>query len=306
MFLESSLESSIDTPIHFNDEKTALNIYPRQPIVTSLQSNWREFGLAYMCQPPFSTPEMVTSRWHGICIFTHGDRIINAQRKLDGKTRLDEVPGGSIVINPAHISQQATWDDEGDFMILAIETQLFDRIVSEAQTPIPSELLPCFSTPDPLVYQIGLALKNVLITNAIASRLYAETMISALSVHLLQHYASDKPILKEYSDGLSKAKLQQIINYIKSNLDRDLSLTELAELVQMSSPYFCQLFKRSLGMTPHQYVIRCRIERAKELLLQEKISICEIAQIVGFANQSHLNHHFKKMVGTTPKKFVQK
>lgn len=296
---------SPEEPIIFTTEETALGVYPRPPILTSLETNWDGFGLAYMCQPAFATPEMATPRWHGICIFTHGDRIIHAQRKLDGKKRLDAVAGGSIVVNPANVSQQATWDEEGDFIILAMETQIFDRVVAEAKISSPVELLPCFSTPDPLVYQIGLALKNLLATNPVGSRLYAETMINALSVHLLQHYASHKPVLTEYANGLSKGKLKQVINYINSYLDRDLGLQEIAELVHMSPHYFCQQFKQSMGMTPHQYVIRCRIEKAKQLLLQGNITICEIAHIVGFANQSHLNFHFKRIVGTTPKKFVK-
>lgn len=71
-------------------------------------------------------------------------------------------------------------------------------------------------------------------------------------------------------------------------------------------PNFSLLFKQSTGLTPHQYVIKIRVDRAKYLLLQGKNSIADIAQIVGFANQSHLNLHFKRLVGVTPKQFSQK
>jgi AraC family transcriptional regulator len=61
------------------------------------------------------------------------------------------------------------------------------------------------------------------------------------------------------------------------------------------------LFKQSTGLTPHQYVIQCRVERAKQLLLQGELTIADIAYRVGFANQSHLNRHFKRLFGVTPK-----
>lgn len=82
-----------------------------------------------------------------------------------------------------------------------------------------------------------------------------------------------------------------------------LRLHELANLVQMSSHYFSLLFKQSMGLTPHQYVIRTRVDRAKKLLLKGEMLIVDIAQTVGFANQSHLNLHFKCLVGLTPKQF---
>ncbi|MGB6016783.1 MAG: helix-turn-helix transcriptional regulator, partial [Nodosilinea sp.] len=68
----------------------------------------------------------------------------------------------------------------------------------------------------------------------------------------------------------------------------------------MSAHYFSQLFKQSTGFAPHQYVIRCRVERAKTLLAQPHTPIADIAYQVGFAHQSHLNRHFKRLVGVTP------
>jgi AraC family transcriptional regulator len=89
----------------------------------------------------------------------------------------------------------------------------------------------------------------------------------------------------------------------KSPLDRDLSLKELSNLVQMSPHYFSKLFKQSTGKTPHQYVICCRIERAKYLIQQRKLSLAEIATQVGFVDQSHLHRHFSRLLGITPQTY---
>ena len=84
-----------------------------------------------------------------------------------------------------------------------------------------------------------------------------------------------------------------------------MSLAELAAVVQLSSFHFAHLFKQTTGVSPHQYHIRCRVERAKQLLLTKNLTIAEVAYIVGFASQGHLNYHFKRLVGITPKAFLR-
>ncbi len=285
-------------PLVITQASEALQFYPRPPILTSLNMGWDGFNIAYMCQPAGEVPEVYTPCWHCLGIFTHGNRVIYADRQLDGRWRRDAVVGGDVVITPVNVGQGVAWEAEGDFLILGIEPTFFARAVDLAPEQI--ELLPHFATPDPLIYQIGLALKNVLANGGVGNRLYAETMINALSVHLMQQYSSRKPSLHKYPGGLPRYKLQQVIEYIQAHLDQDLGLTELAMLVQMSPHYFSHLFKQSTGSTPHQYVISCRVERAKELLLKGGIAIADIAKQVGFANQSHLNLHFKRRFGVTP------
>lgn len=94
-----------------------------------------------------------------------------------------------------------------------------------------------------------------------------ETIANLLAVHLLQHYSAQKPTIKHYTGGLPKYKLQQVMDYINAHLEQPLGLAELAEVVQMSPGYFSRLFKQSTGLAPHQYLIQCRVKRAKQLLL---------------------------------------
>ncbi len=293
---------SEDKPLILNKEDEITQLFERSPILTSQNSGWDGVFFRYMSVPASQTPEVCTTLGHTITIFTHGDYVIHGDRKLDGRFHCDSVVGGDIVIQPANIGQKCTWDKEGDFIILGIETKSFASAINESRLPEQVQLIPHFSTPDPLVLQIGLAIKNALQNNPSGSRLYAETMVNALTVHLLQHYSARKPNIKKYINGLSKRQINQVIEYIKSNLDKDLGLKELASLLHMSPHYFCNLFKQSMGIAPHQYVIQTRVHRAKELLLTGRYSIAQVAFMVGFANQSHLNRHFKKLVGITPGK----
>ncbi|MBF2017643.1 MAG: helix-turn-helix domain-containing protein [Rivularia sp. T60_A2020_040] len=296
---------SENKPLVLTKEDEINQLFPCQPILTSQNTGWDGMFFRYLSVPAYETPEVSSPLGHSITIFTHGNYIIHADRKLDGRFQRDSVIGGDIVITPANIGQKCAWDAEGDFILLGIDPTVFARAIDESGEPQQVQLIPHFATPDSLVLQIGLAIKKVLENNPSKSRLYVETIINALIVHLLQYYSTRTLNIKEYTNGLSRTQLNQIIEYINNNLAQDLSLNELASLLHMSLHYFCHLFKLSMGVTPHQYVIQTRVKHAKELLLTGKYSIAQVAFIVGFANQSHLNRHFKKLLGVTPGKVVR-
>jgi AraC family transcriptional regulator len=93
------------------------------------------------------------------------------------------------------------------------------------------------------------------------------------------------------------------MEYIHEHLSEDLSLREIAAFLQMSPNYFTSLFKQSTGLSAHQYVIHCRIEKAERLLTKSDLSIVEVAQQVGFQSQSHFVNVFRKQTGMTPKTY---
>lgn len=107
----------------------------------------------------------------------------------------------------------------------------------------------------------------------------------------------------EIVGGLPPRRLQRVLEYVKENIEKDLSVAEMAQVVGMSQYYFSKLFKLSTGTTPHQYVMRQRVERAQELLREGNTALVEVATHVGFETQSHFTSVFRRLVGITPKKF---
>jgi AraC family transcriptional regulator len=281
-------------------ENTTASILPCPPILSSVKAGWNNLFLEYHFQPSEEHDE-ISAAGHSIAVFTKVEVGSLAERTLDGRVYRHSVKTGDIILVPALAGVKACWRGSSEFILLGFHPEIFPRLVNESiqATPVPQ-----MGISDPLILQIGLTLKQVL-ENNLNSRLYVETMANALFVHLIQNYSTNKPVWQEYKKGLGQRKLQQVIDYIHTHLDCDLSLLELADLVQMSPHYFSLLFKQSIGLSPHQYVIKIRVDRAKQLLGQGNISIADIAQTVGFANQSHLNLHFKRLVGVTPKQFSQ-
>lgn len=154
-----------------------------------------------------------------------------------------------------------------------------------------------------MIYQIGSLLRSEVEAGEPGTRIFAESIAAALSVHLVRRYSLRKPKIQEFTGGLPKYKLNAAVEYIHENLDRELCLAELAETVQTRSNYFATLFKLSTGLAPHQYITKCRIDRAKVLLAKLDLSIAEIGQEVGFQSQSHFTKVFRNWTATTPKAY---
>nr|WP_277873654.1 AraC family transcriptional regulator [Leptolyngbya sp. FACHB-60] len=131
-------------------------------------------------------------------------------------------------------------------------------------------------------------------------------MANALAVHLLRRYSAQTRKIRTYPGCLPGHKLQKAIDYIQAHLAEEVSLEAIATELGMSPYHFARLFKQSTSYSPYQYVIRSRIERAQELMLQELQSIASIALKVSFASQSQFGRHFKRLIGVTPKQFLQK
>ncbi|MBW4430162.1 MAG: AraC family transcriptional regulator [Nostoc desertorum CM1-VF14] len=117
------------------------------------------------------------------------------------------------------------------------------------------------------------------------------------------------PTLEAKRKGLTHTQLQQVLSYICTHLDRDLSLTKLAEVINISPTYFASLFKQTMGISPRQYVIQQRVEQAKLMLSKTDLAITlgdsfayrRNCPTVGFSSQSHLTQQFKRLTGMTPK-----
>jgi AraC family transcriptional regulator len=130
-----------------------------------------------------------------------------------------------------------------------------------------------------------------------------ESLTTSLFVHLLRRYSTGKLNVPDSTGRLSQAQMRLVMAFIEEHLEQDLSLETIANLIQLSPHYFASLFKKSIGKSPHQYVLQSRIERSKQLLKQPALSIAQVAQGVGFQNQSHFTTAFRRIVGCTPKAY---
>ena len=281
-------------------EDDMLQIYPRTALLSSSNLGWDGIHLGYYHLPPFSIPEKISPQ-HLILIHPQLPLKMNVNQRFDRQWEKIQIQDGGIIFIPANVPHQANWDREHSYIALSLAPE---RLAQATPLTDAVQLSPCFKKSDPLILGIGLSLKNEIESEGMGGHLYIESLTTTLSLHLLRYY-STKSLQYIETEGLSKSQLCRIIEYIEENIDRNLTLAQLAAIANMSSSYFSYSFKLSTGYAPHQYIIQRRIERAKQLLIQKKLTIADIANSLGFSHQSHFNRHFKRLVGVTPKKFQQ-
>lgn len=285
--------------INFNSQEISSPI-TLSPIISSAGKGWDNIGIGYYSLPANETPE-ISFLQHIIAV--HVDKYsIKGERLIEGRVVKETYTNGKIAIYPAYMTQSMNWDKEIEFINLSLEPNFLVNCVDRSIDSNKIEILPQFAIEDPVIYSLGLALKKEVESDN-NSLLYAESAATMLAVHIFRNYAVQKPIIKNFAGGIPRCQLKFVIEYIKENLDRNLSLIQLAELVQMSPNYFVRLFKQSTGVTPYQYVLNCRINKAKELLKDHKLTLAEISQQLGFYDQSRFTNTFRKRMGITPKRY---
>lgn len=284
--------------IDYKQEKASNGFVPNPAILVS--SGWNEIHLEFHQQPKFETAEhQHTMHVIAYCV---GESLAKGERALDGKLQVERRNRGDIAIIPAHIAHVCNWNTSAEFAVLAIEPTLLQQVGQGIVDCDRIELVPQFMDQgDTLIEGIFAALKDELQSNQMGGGLLVDNLKTTLAIHLLRKYCSTKPKLSSYEDGLSLLKQREIREYIDANLDRNLKIVELAAIAQISPYHFIRLFRKSLGQTPHQYILQRRIEKGKSLLQQTQLSVEDIAVSLGFCDRSHFAKYIKRFTGLTPK-----
>ena len=135
----------------------------------------------------------------------------------------------------------------------------------------------------------------------------------------IPHFDTSQPLSRPWVDiaalpelehrprrGLSRRALNRACSYIAENLGERFTLDDLARQAGVSRFHFARLFRVSTGDSPMAYLLKSRIERAKQMLLQDDRPVCEIAAVLGFCDQSHLTRTFRRLTGVTPREFARR
>jgi AraC family transcriptional regulator len=137
-------------------------------------------------------------------------------------------------------------------------------------------------------------------------RMYAESLATSLAVHLASQHGGGQTQAAPRVGGLSGGQLKRAIEYIHQHLSEEVSLKNISQAAGLSPFHFARQFKLSMGYSPYQFVLRQRIEQAKQNLLRGGKTLAEIAIQTGFYDQSHFAQQFKRHCGITPKKFASR
>jgi len=217
-------------------------------------------------------------------------------RRLQAHGDIDIVPAGTA----------GYWEDDGPASALVVRLP-HDFLRAAANDmgldPAQAALARRLQIRDAQIESFGWNLKAELEVRRPGHRLYTESLCQALAVHLLRHHAKGKAAVVTRA-GLTRRQLARVLRLVEAEMDRELPLARLAEAAGLGLSQFKALFKRSVGLAPHQYVLHRRVERARHLLETERMPIAEAAAATGFAHQSHLARNMRRLIGVTPRQLI--
>ena len=221
--------------------------------------------------------------------------------RAEGLSQLGVTVAGDVYIVPAGMS--TVWEIEGAItaLLVRVPQALLEKVASETERDgSATEIVPRLLTRDPQIEHIAWALKAEFEGGDTNGGLFLDSLGTALALHLLARHSSRSLAPDPVKGGMPVPRLRKLLAYIEDNLDGPLTLASLAEVVDLSSSHLRALFRQSMGLSVHQYVVRRRVERARTLLESGKHSSTEVALASGFAHQSHLARQMRRILGVTP------
>jgi AraC family transcriptional regulator len=155
---------------------------------------------------------------------------------------------------------------------------------------------------DEIINQIGLSIISAMTNETAAGRMFVETASATLAARLLESYCDNGACQSSEptTHRLDEARLRRVLDHILMNLDKEITLAQLAQVAGLSVFYFARTFTRAMGVAPHRYVSRMRLENAMAEIAAGKLPLVEIGFKAGFSSQASFTRAFHRAAGLTP------
>jgi AraC family transcriptional regulator len=167
------------------------------------------------------------------------------------------------------------------------------------------ELRPHRKFADPRLGALVAAAHAEMVAGFSSGRLFLDSIEQAMAVTLVNGYAVRHRPVQMYKGGLGPARLRRIKELVHAKMEDDLSLDEMAQSVGLSTAHFARMFRKSTHETPHQFVLRQRVERAKAMLRAPDARVLDVAVACGFKTQQHFAQVFRDVCGVSPTEYRQ-
>ncbi|WP_248928380.1 helix-turn-helix domain-containing protein [Paenibacillus hamazuiensis] len=261
-------------------------------------SKWQGIAPQEAYEPSLSKHLIVLHTTPGpVKVFERGDGL-----NEEGVAR----PGDINIFSAGEMSY-CRWENELSFLRLELDPTFVKQVADHSEFAASGgnvELNHKLRFNDPKLFHLSQWLLDELQSEGASGKLYIDSLANLLTVHLLQNYATSSKKRTALPNKMTEQQVSRVVEYMHANMEREISLEELAAVANMSQSYLSRLFKLATGLSPHQYFINIRIDKAKSLIQSRGLTMAEISAVLGFADQSHMNRHFKRITGLSPREFL--
>ena len=230
-------------------------------------------------------------------IYFHMSPSLQMECRMSGRRAKHEMATGTVAISPAGIDCGADSEQSADILLIAVEPRQF-ALASAESDALDAELRECLSGYDESLLHAAqlLALEDA--QGYPRGPLFWNEAASRFIDRLLVGHTSRPP--RASRGRLGQHALRRIRDYVSAHLAEPIEVAALAALAGRSSFHFSRVFARSVGMTPHRYVVHLRLQAAIQHVRRGRMGLAEIAAETGFADQSHLSRWVRRVHGVTP------
>lgn len=271
------------------------------PFIFQRTEEWEGIKVGHYRLSPGQTPSRL-HRTHQVFVPLAGS-ITLFDHEDDGRRVVRRRTVGEISVTPAGLRYSAEWEEDLEYVSVFLTQDFIARATVDFEANQNAKLVMACGPQDLLVRSIAQAVAAEIDSGQPSGRVYLESLVNTLAVHLMRHYSTESLVPDLSFGGLPAHKLRRAHEFIDANLESDLTLTEIAEAVDLSQYHFARAFKQTTGQTPIQFLMQRRVELAKQLLRESDLPIVEISLRSGFKNQSHFTTLFRRLTAVTPKAY---
>ena len=278
-------------------------IYPSEPILDSARSARASAAelltLEYFEAEPDVMPTQAFSQHHILLNLKEEPHRVENWR--DGEHRDFTYRKNEIIVTPAGVESGWRWHERSRVIVVTLDPGRFERF---AQTEVGVLLagaqlksMPQFEDPD--ICRAGVMLMDALTSAEQGSELIFESLARVFLVKLIQKCGLQEAAYT-FSRSFTARHYKRVLDYVARNFGKPILVEDLARESALSPSHFAQLFKRTIGLSPMQFVMAYRVEQARKKLAERETPLIDIAMSCGFSDQAHFSRQFKNIQGETP------
>lgn len=283
--------------LDFRDAQSRVTILCTDAVRTSADFGWESLYFEHREDQRFETVEHVIPDHYLMVKLNPSSK---ADRMIDGVTRAEHQRRGSTVYLPSGCSHRVCYASPlGRLHLMTLAPSLVETVAAEMGIAR-VDIAPRFANEqDRFVLELAESIDAELPAGNPHGKLFAETFARTLAAHIVTRYRG-APSKATTAPTMNQTRLRGLDRFIDANIAMPISLADLASQVGLSEYYFCRCFKRATGMSPYQYVLNKRMERACACLRRDDMSIQEIAFASGFGDPVQFAKQFRRTHGLTP------